>query len=107
MNFDQRLKASKSKEEYHWDKVKGGRSGSSAGQPRAYASANMKKARLYSPQVVGQPITVTPKHSYLRFRPGCYYEWHVIEPGFGIIDNVELSAEEIATHFIIKPKGKK
>ena len=107
MNFDQRLKASQTQQQYHDNKVKAGRSGSSAGKPRPYARAIMRNARLYSPQIVGQSITVTPKHAFLRFRPGNYYEWKVVEPTLGYIDGIMLEAEEIAKHFIIKPKGKK
>lgn len=104
-NFDQELLMKQGRETYLANKVKGGRSGSSAGKPRPYAKQNMLKARLWSPMLVGQSLTVTPKHPYHKFGPGCYYEWNITEAGFGIIEDTELSAQEIYDHFIVKPKG--
>lgn len=107
MNFDERLRATKSKEEYHWDKVKGGRSGSKAGQLSPSSRANARKARLYSPKIVGQSLTVTPKTDILGFRVGHYYEWKVVEPALGYIGGIMVEAEEISKNFIVIPKGKK
>lgn len=106
MNFDERLRMSMTREQYRLAKSKGGRSGSSAGQPRPYAKQNMFKAQLFSPRRIGSTILVSPKHTYLRFRVGHLYEWHVYDSGRGTIDGVEVSAEEIWEHFIVK-KGKK
>lgn len=104
MNFDERVRATKTREQYHLDKVKAGRSGSSKGQPRPYAKQNMAAARLYSPALVGQSLTVTPKHPYQRFRPTICYEWQVLEPGYGIIGIDDITADEIRQHFIVKKK---
>ena len=106
VNFDKELRLKKGAEQYRLDKSKAGRCGSSAGKPRPYARANILKARLYSPVLIGQSLTLTPKHSYLHFQPGQYYECHIIEEGVGMIGNYELEAAEISEHFIVKPKGK-
>lgn len=105
MNFDQRLRAMKTQEEYHWDKVKGGRAGSKAGQSSPTSRANIRIARLYSPRTVGQSLTVTPLDSYLHFRIGHYYEWRVTEPALGYIDGIMVEADEIKKHFKVIPKG--
>lgn len=106
-NFDQELLLRQGRETYLANKSKAGMSSSTAGRPRPYAKQNMLKARLWSPLLVGQTLTVTPKHPYLKFGPGCYYEWKVTEVGSGIIESTEISAEEISEHFIVKPKGLK
>lgn len=46
MNFDQRLKASQTQQQYHDNKVKGGRCGSSAGKPRPYAKGLSRREYL-------------------------------------------------------------
>lgn len=107
INFDKELRLKKGSAQYRLDKSKAGRCGSSAGQPRPYAKANMLKARLHSPLLIGQALTVTPKHQYLKFGPGVYYEWHIIEAGEGYIDSTPIDASEIIEHFIVKTKGKK
>lgn len=106
INFDKELRLKKGSVQYRLDKSKAGRCGSSAGKPRPYARANMLKARLHSPVLIGQYLTLTPKHSYLHFQPGKYYECHIIEEGLGLIGNYEIEADEIYENFIIKPKGK-
>ena len=105
-NFDKELRLKKGSAQYRLDKSKAGRCGSSAGQPRPYAKANMLKARLNSPLLIGHSLTVTPKHQYLHFRPGAYYEWRIIEAGEGFIDYTSVEASEIIEHFIVKTKGK-
>lgn len=106
-NFDQYLRLKYGAEQYHQNKIKAGRSGSSAGVPRPYAKQNASKAHLFSPVLVGKSLTVTPKHKYLKFGPGVYYEWNIIEAGTGEIDGIELTAQEISDHFIIKAKRTK
>ena len=88
--------------QYHLDKVKGGRCGSSAGKPRPYARQNMLIARLYSPKLIGQSVTVTPKESFSIFRVGHYYEWKVVDEGVGFIQGIELDADDIKKNFIVK-----
>lgn len=88
--------------QYHLDKVKGGRCGSSAGKPRPYARQNMLTARLYSPKLIGQSVTVTPKESFSVFRVGHYYEWRVVDEGVGFIQGIELDADDIKQNFIVK-----
>lgn len=105
-NFDKELRLKQGAELYRLNKSKAGRSGSSAGKPRPYAKANMARARLFSPMIVGQTLTVTPKHQYLKFTPGNYYGWRIIEEGVGYIEGVMVEAREIADHFIVKLKGK-
>ena len=102
MNFDQRLKASQTQQQYHDNKVKGGRCGSSAGKPRPYARQNMLIARLYSPKLIGQSVTVTPKENFSMFRVGHYYEWRVVDEGVGFIQGIELDADDIKKNFIVK-----
>lgn len=106
VNFDKELRLKKGSVQYHLDKQKAGRSGSSAGQPRPYAKKNMSKAMLFSPMTVGKTLLVVPKHNYLVFHPPRIYEWHVIEPGVGKAQGIELTAEEISEHFIVKRKEK-
>lgn len=106
-NLDQEMKMRFTREQYYENKRKAGASGSSAGLPRPYAKANALKARLWSPILVGTSLIVTPKHPFKKFRRGVYYEWNVIEAGLGIIENTEVSAQEIYDHFIVKPKGKR
>ena len=96
----------KGRAQYLSDKQKAGASSSSAGRPRPYARKNMATARLYSPQVVGQTLTVKPKQGYGSLRAGHYYGWKVIEPGLGVIEGMEISADEIREHFIVVPKSK-
>lgn len=103
-DFDRRLRISKGATQYHLDKVKAGRSGSSAGKPRPYAKRNMLKARLHSPLLVGCTLTVSPKHPYLSYGVGRYYEWSIIETGVGTINGFELEADTILEHFIVIPK---
>lgn len=105
-NFDQSLKMRMSREQYYENKRKGGASGSSAGQPRPYARKNIRNARLWSPKTVGQILTVTPKHNFLGFRVGQFYEWEVVEPALGYIGGMLLKADKIAENFIVKSKGK-
>ena len=105
-HFDEELRLKKGSVQYRLDKSKAGRSGSSAGKPRPYAKQNMNKARLFSPLLVGRYLTVVPKHKYLKFGPGVYYNWYVIEAGVGNIEGVEITAQEIADHFIVKTKGR-
>lgn len=88
--------------QYHLDKVKGGRCGSSAGKPRPYARQNMLIARLYSPKLIGQSVIVTPKANFMGFRTGIYYEWKVVEEGVGYIGGMLLDADEIKQNFIVK-----
>lgn len=107
VNFDKELRLKKGSVQYRLDKSKAGRCGSSAGQPRPYAKANMLKARLHSPLLVGQTLTLTPKHPYLHFQVGKYYECYIIEQGVGMISNYEIEADEIIEHFIVKTKGSK
>lgn len=106
VNFDKELRLKQGRETYLANKVKGGKASSSAGKPRPYARANIAKARLFSPMLVGKSFTVSPRHPYLRFIPGRYYEWHIIEEGLGYIENIPIEAEDIDEHFIIKTKGK-
>lgn len=105
--FDQELRLKKGADQYRLDKSKAGRCGSSAGQPRPYAKANIAKARLYSPMSIGRHLTITPKHNYMVFRIGNYYDCEIIEAGVGLSQGVELEAEEIIEHFIVKTKGQK
>ena len=107
VNFDKELRLKQGAEQYRLNKSKAGRSGSSAGKPRPYAKQNMLKARLFSPQLVGKSLTVTPKHKYLMFGPGCYYEWDIIDEGVGYIGSTMIEAQEIIDHFIVKTKGAK
>lgn len=88
--------------QYHLDKVKGGRCGSSAGKPRPYARQNMLTARLYSPKLIGQSVIVTPKANFMAFRTGRYYEWKVVEAGLGYIGGILMDADEIKQNFIVK-----
>lgn len=104
VNFDKELRLRKGSLQYRLDKSKAGRSGSSAGKPRPYAKQNMLKARLYSPMAVGQSITVTPKHQFLEFSVGQYYQWSIIEAGYGTIGKHEFEASQIIEHFIVVPK---
>lgn len=106
-NFDRELRMKQGAEQYRLNKSKAGRSGSSAGKPRPYAKANMLKARLFSPQLVGTSLTVTPKHPYLKFGPGVYYKWDIIDEGVGYIEGVLIEATDIAEHFVVKTKGAK
>lgn len=106
VNFDKELRLKKGSVQYRLDKSKAGRCGSSAGQPRPYAKQNMLKARLYSPIMIGAKLTLAPKHNYLHFHVGKYYECEIIEAGLGVIGNYEIEASEIVEHFIVKPKGK-
>lgn len=106
-NFDQELRARWDEFTYKANKRKGGMAGSSKGQPRPYAKQHILKARLFSPKTVGATLTVTPKHRFNKFGPGVYYQWEVIEPGIGIIEGVEVSAQEICDHFVVKQKGKR
>lgn len=107
INFDKELRLKQGAEQYRLNKSKAGRSGSSAGKPRPYARQNIMKARLFSPMLVGKSLTVTPKHKFLKFCPGCYYEWDIIEEGLGYIGSEMLGAQEIFDHFIVKTKGQK
>lgn len=106
-NFDQELRARWDRQTYIDNKRKGGMTGSSKGQPRPYAKANALKARLWSPRTVGRTLTVVPKHNIPGFRIGQPYEWEVVEPGLGYINGIMLKADEISSHFIVKPKGKR
>lgn len=106
-NFDQHLRMKLGKEQYLANKRKAGASGSSKGTPRPYSKQNALKARLWSPLFVGTSLTVTPKHTFKKFGRGVYYEWQITEPGSGIIESTEVSAQEIFDHFIVKPKGLK
>lgn len=106
-NFDQELRLKLGSEKYRAAKQKAGMSGSSKGKPRPYSKANALKARLWSPLFVGTSLTVTPKNSFKKFGRGVYYEWKITEPGLGIIESTEVSAQEIYDHFIVKPKGLK
>lgn len=106
VDFDRYLLAKKGAAQYRLDKVKGGRCSSTAGCPRPYAKKNMQKARLFSPMIVGKTLLIVPKHNYLVFHPPRTYEWHVIEPGVGKAQGIELTAEEISEHFIVKRKEK-
>lgn len=106
-NFDKQLRASKGGLQYHLDKVRGGQSGSSAGKPRPYARANIAIAQLYSPRAVGRVFAVKPKSNWNQFRMGAYYEWKMTEPGYGLIDGVEVSADELKKNFIIITKRRK
>lgn len=103
-NFDRELRLRKGSVQYRLDKSKAGRSGSSAGKPRPYARVNMLKARLHSPLMVGHSLTVSPRHPYLTFRVGQYYEWAIIDSGVGLINGYELEADDIIEHFIVIPK---
>lgn len=102
MNFDERLRIKKGSVQYHLDKVKGGRCGSSAGHPRPYARQNMLTARLYSPKLIGQSVIVTPKADFMGFRTGVYYEWRVVDEGEGYIGGMILDADDIKKNFIVK-----
>lgn len=62
------------------------------------------EVRLYSPNNIGQSVTVTPKRPYLHLRPGTYYIWKMVEPGVGLIEGEEMTAEELLEHFVIKEK---
>lgn len=103
-NFDKELRLKLGREQYHLNKSKAGRSGSSAGQPRPYAKQNIAKARLHSPLLIGTSITVAPKHPFLTFRVGQYYDWHIIDKGVGEINGYEIEANQIIEHFIVVPK---
>ena len=105
-NFDKELRLKKGSVQYRLDKSKAGRSGSSAGKPRPYAKANIQKARLFSPVLVGKSLIVTPKHNYMSLIPGYYYLWRIIEEGVGYIGDIEITAQEISDHFVVKTKGK-
>ena len=105
-NFDKYLLMKQGREQYHLNKQKAGATSSSAGRPRPYARKNIATARLYSPQAVGQTLTVKPKQDYGRLRAGHYYGWKVVEPGLGVIEGMEISADEIREHFIVVPKNK-
>lgn len=104
-NFDKELRMKQGSRTYFLNKSKAGRSSSTAGKPRPYAKHNIAKARLFSPILVGKSLTVTPKHKYLKFGPGVYYKWVIIEEGVGYIEGTLVEADEIAEHFIVKPKG--
>lgn len=106
-NFDQMLRAKQGSETYFANKRKAGASGSSKGKPRPYSKANALKARLWSPLFVGTSLTVTPKHTFKKFGRGVYYEWQITEPGLGTIEGIDVSAQEIFDHFIVKTKGLK
>ena len=103
-NFDEHLKLKKGLAQYRADKSKAGRSGSSAGKPRPYAKRNASKAHLFSPVFVGKSFTVTPLKPTKRFHLGAYYEWHIIEPGVGVINGIELTANDIIENFKVIPK---
>lgn len=103
-NFDSELRMKKGLAQYRLDKSKAGRCGSSAGKPRPYAKKNMLKARLNSPIMIGNSITITPRHPFLGFSVGQYYEWTIIEKGVGISRGHELDADQIIEHFIVIPK---
>lgn len=103
-NFDKELRLKKGSVQYRLDKSKAGRSGSSAGKARPYAKRNMLKARLHSPLMIGHSLTVSPRHPYLTFRVGQYYEWDIIDSGVGFICGMELEADDIIEHFIVIPK---
>lgn len=105
-NFDQELRMRQSRATYLANKSKAGMAGSSAGKPRPYAKKNMAYARLHSPQLVGQTLTVSPKHQFQTFQVGKYYEWSIIEAGVGLVDGYELTAKEIKDHFMVIPKRK-
>ena len=106
-NFDRELRMKQGSETYFANKRKAGASGSSRGTPRPYSKKNALKARLWSPIFVGTSLTVSPKHTFKKFGRGVYYEWQIIEPGLGIIESTEVSAQEIFDHFIVKAKGLK
>ena len=106
-DFDNNLRMLKGSAQYRADKVKAGRAGSSAGKPRPYAKVNMRNARLYSPQLVGQTIYLTPKKPFSTFTLGRVYEWKVVEPGVGYIGGQLLRADEIKNLFKVIPKGKR
>lgn len=106
-NFDQELRARWDRQTYIGNKRKGGMAGSSKGQPRPYARQHILKARLFSPKTVGAVLTVTPKHQFKKFGPGVYYQWEVVDVGIGMIGNIEVSAQEIFDHFVVKQKGKR
>lgn len=105
-NLDRDLLLKQGRETYLANKRKAGASGSSKGVPRPYSKQNALKARLWSPLFVGKSLTVTPKHPYKKFGRGVYYEWEITEPGFGEIEGIEVSAQEIFDHFVVKQKGK-
>lgn len=104
-DFDTDLRIKLGAERYRFNKSKAGRCSSTAGQPRPYAKANMLRARLYSPKLIGQSIPVTPKHPYLKFGPGVNYLWEVFDDGVGRIEGVEVEAKEIINHFIVRKKN--
>lgn len=111
MSFDKNLQMKMSKEAYHAAKVRAGNLGSSAGQPRPYAKQNMQKARLHSPQLIGQSLTITPKHQHYPFHVGVYYEWQVVEEGEGEVYRdgrflTHATASEVWEHFKVIKKGK-
>lgn len=106
-SFDKNLRIKLGAEQYRLNKSKAGRCGSSAGQPRPYAKALMLRARLYSPKIVGQTLSVSPKHPYLRFQPGNTYLWEVLEEGLGRIEGVEIESQEIIEHFFVRKKSEK
>lgn len=105
--FDEELRMKKGREAYRLDKIKGGRAGSSAGQPRPYAKQTIQIARLHSPQLIGHSLLVTPKHQYRTLRVGQVYEWQVYDEGLGEIEGYDVDARELREHFVIKVKGKK
>lgn len=107
INFDKDLRAKLGAEQYRLNKSKAGRCSSTAGRPRPYAKANMLRARLYSPQLVGQDVPVSPRHPYLKFGPGVHYLWHVYDEGVGTIEGVEVEAQEIIEHFFVRKKSEK
>lgn len=104
-SFDRDLRVKLGAEQYRLNKSKAGRCSSTAGQPRPYARANMLRARLFSPKIIGQTIPVSPKHPYLHFQPGNTYLWEVFEEGLGRIGGVEIEAKEIIDHFIVRRKN--
>lgn len=104
-DFDKNLRIKLGAEQYRLNKSKAGRCSSTAGQPRPYAKANMLRARLYSPKIIGQTLPVSPKHPYLHFQPGNTYLWEVFEEGLGRIGGTEVEAKEIIDHFIVRRKN--
>lgn len=101
-DFDRSLLLKKGRIQYINDKRKAGMSSSTKGMPRKYARQNMLTARLYSPKLIGQSVTVTPKESFSIFRVGHYYEWKVVDEGLGFIQGIELDADDIKKNFIVK-----
>lgn len=106
-DFDKQLLARQGREKYIQNKVKAGRSSTSAGKPRPYARKTIAIARLYSPRAIGRVFAVKPKSNWRQFQMGKYYEWKMTEPGYGIIGGAKLPADELRKHFIIIPKRRK